>query len=80
MPPARQPLKSFFIKNSKINLEKYSFSLVVAEKNKKKLPENNFKKEMKRLLFHILKTEDSYIEIDKIISDFKNHYRRPNYL
>ena len=38
-----------------------------------KLPKYRFEKGLERVVFDIMKTEDSYIEIDKIISDLKNH-------
>ena len=75
---------NFFIKSSRIDIQKHSFSRVGAKvwneipEKIKTLPKNCFKKEMKKILFDILRARASYTEIEKITVDLKNHWENTN--
>ena len=70
----------FYVKNSRLNILKKAFSRVGVKTwneiphDLKTLSKKPFKKEIKKALLEILKTEDSYVEMNEIAMKLK-HYK-----
>ena len=78
--------KNFFIKKSRLEIKRNSFSRVGARlwnelpTKLRMQPKIKFKKKIRWILFHILELEDNYIDVEILIRQLKNYYSLPNAL
>ena len=72
--------KNFFIKKSRLEIKRNSFSRVGARlwnelpTKLRMQPKIKFKKKIRWILFNILVLEDNYIDVEILIRQLKNHY------
>ena len=70
---------NFYMNYSRLNHHKNSFSIIGAKiwnsipKELRQLPKHKFNKKINKLLFQILKNQDSYADLDTIIKEMKKH-------
>lgn len=70
--------KKLFTQPSRLNIQLNSFSRVgvrlwnAIPQNVRELPKKRFKKEFRNMLFHLLQTEESYVEVEQVIQILPN--------